>query len=40
MYSQPVTTIRISKDTREKLASMGSKNDTYDKIIQKLMESQ
>jgi len=32
--------IRLSKATKEKLALRGSKNDTYDKIIQKLMESQ
>jgi len=40
MYSQPVTTIRISKETREKLASRGSKRDTYEKIILKLMEAE
>jgi len=39
MDTPQVTTIRISKDTREKLASIGSKRDTYDKIIQKMIES-
>ena len=38
MSSQTVTTIRISKDTRERLASFGSKRDTYDQIIRKIME--
>jgi len=31
--------IRVSKETREKLASIGSKRDTYEKIIQNLLES-
>jgi len=35
MHNQ--TTIRISKETREHLASLGTKNDTYDKIIQKIL---
>jgi len=32
-----ITTIRISKETRELLASKGLKNETYDKIIQKII---
>jgi len=31
--------IRVSKETRERLASIGSKRDTYEKIIQNLLES-
>jgi len=34
------TTIRISKDLRDRLASKGSKRDTYEKIILKLMEAE
>jgi len=34
-----VTTIRISKETRERLALLGSKKDTYDNIIQKILET-
>jgi len=33
-----VTTIRISKITRQQLASQGSKFETYDTIIQKLIQ--
>jgi len=40
MSNQVNTMIRVSKETRERLASMGSKRDTYDKIILKLMESE
>ena len=40
MYSQPITTIRITKETREKLASIGRKRDTYENIIQRLLEKQ
>jgi hypothetical protein len=32
------TTIAIEKETREKLKQLGTKNETYDSIIQKLME--
>jgi len=31
------TTIRVSKETRERLAIRGSKNETYDAIIQKIL---
>jgi len=40
MSNQVNTMIRVSKETRERLASMGTKRDTYDKIILKLMESE
>jgi len=33
------TTIRITKETRDQLALLGSKKDTYDNIIQKILES-
>ena len=39
MSTAQVTTIRITKDTREKLASIGSKRETYNEIIQNLLES-
>jgi len=32
-----VTTIRISKETREQLASKGTKKETYEDIIQRLL---
>jgi predicted CopG family antitoxin len=32
------TTIQISRETREKLKKIGSKGQTYDEVIQKLME--
>ena len=35
---QKDTTIRISKETREILQSLGTKNETYDDILKKLME--
>jgi len=34
------TFIRVSKATREKLADIGSKRDTYDKIIVRMLETQ
>jgi len=33
------TTISIRKQTREMLASLGTKDSTFDEIIQKLIES-
>lgn len=33
------TTISISKQTREMLASLGTKDSTFDSIIQKLIEN-
>ncbi len=32
------TTIQISKETREKLKSVGRKGQTYDEIIENLLE--
>ena len=32
------TTIQISKDTREKLKTIGRKGQTYDEIIENLIE--
>ncbi|MHB1470914.1 MAG: DUF7557 family protein [Thermoplasmataceae archaeon] len=32
------TTIQVSKETREKLKNIGSKGQTYDEIIEKLLE--
>mgnify|MGYP001618218310 CR=1 FL=1 len=32
------TTIQISKETRDKLSKLGSKNETYDDIINRLMK--
>jgi predicted CopG family antitoxin len=33
-----LTTVKIKKDTREKLAELGSKKETYDDIIRRLIE--
>lgn len=33
-----VTTIKIRKETRDRLAELGSKRETYDQIINRLME--
>ena len=32
------TTIKISKETREELRQLGKKGETYDELIQRLME--
>ena len=32
------TTIQVSKETREKLKKIGGKGQTYDEIIEKLLE--
>jgi len=40
MSTEINTFIRVTKDTREKLASIGSKRDTYNKIIQRLLEKE
>jgi predicted CopG family antitoxin len=34
-----LTTIKIRKETREKLAEIGSKKETYDDIIRRLIDS-
>jgi len=36
---EQITTIQISKDTRDELKKLGIKGETYDEIIKKLMES-
>ena len=33
------TTIQVSKETKSKLNEIGKKGDTYDSIIQKLLEN-
>lgn len=32
-----ITTLKVQKKTRDRLATMGSKRETYDKILQRLM---
>lgn len=34
-----VTTIQITKDTREELRELGRKGETYDQLIRRLMEA-
>jgi hypothetical protein len=33
-----ITTVKLSKKTRDKLAELGSKNETYEDIIERLIE--
>ena len=33
-----VTTIKVKKETRNRLADLGSKRETYDQIINRLVE--
>jgi predicted CopG family antitoxin len=33
-----ITTISVSKDTRDELKTYGNKGDSYDDIIEKLMD--
>ena len=33
------TTIRVSRETKEKLVNIGKKNDSYDDIIRRLIEN-
>jgi len=33
-----ITTVKISKKTRDKLAELGSKKETYENIIERLIE--
>ena len=37
MSTQDNTFIRVSKDTREKLAAIGSKRETYNEIVRRLL---
>lgn len=34
-----VTCIKVTKDTRQKLAKLGSKGDTYENVINTLLEN-
>lgn len=36
---QDATTIKILKSTRERLADLGKKQDTYDEIVNRLIDS-
>jgi len=38
MADKEITTIRVSKETRDMLAQFGTKGETYDEIIRKLIE--
>jgi hypothetical protein len=38
MAKTDLTTIQISKETRDELADMGKKGETYDEIIKKLIQ--
>jgi len=33
------TTLRVSLETRDKLADMGKKNETYEEIVLRLLEN-
>ena len=33
-----ITTVKVTKKTRERLAELGKKNETYEEIIQKLIQ--
>lgn len=37
MAKEDITTIQVSKETREELKNLGKKGQTYDEIIQKLV---
>ena len=37
MTKEGMTTIQVSKETAEKLAKLGAKGDSYDAIIQRLL---
>ena len=38
MAKTDITTIQVSKETREELKTLGSKGETYDEIIKKLLQ--
>ena len=38
MAKESVTTIQVSKETREELKNLGRKGETYDEIIRKLIQ--
>jgi len=33
-----ITSLRVTRETRNRLAEMGSKDETFDQIIQRLIE--
>jgi predicted CopG family antitoxin len=35
---EKITTIQISKETRDELKELGKKGETYDEVIKKLLE--
>lgn len=37
-YLGNVTTVKVMKRTRDRLAKIGSKNETYDDVINRLIE--
>lgn len=39
MLEQDATTVKILKSTRERLADLGKKQDTYDEIINRLIDA-
>jgi len=39
MEKENITTIQVSKETREELKNLGKKGETYNEIIRKLLES-
>ena len=38
IFMDEVTTVKVTKRTREKLAELGKKNETYEDIIERLIE--
>jgi len=38
MTKESITTIQISKETRDKLKELGKKGDTYDEIVKRLLK--
>jgi hypothetical protein len=36
--AKKITTIKVSKETRDKLAELGNKGETFDEILQKLLK--
>ena len=38
IFMDEVTTVKVTKRTREKLAELGKKNETYEEIIERLIE--
>jgi hypothetical protein len=38
MAKMDITTIQIAKETRDELADLGKKGETYDEIIKKLIQ--